>query len=116
MNTFCASSRYDYRKEQAQRLYRFATLEECKHLSGTVNALGKDGKVANVKITSLKTWKTRPDVKVGWKFGLYEYGQELITKDDDNKFFVIEIPQFDDEEKPSKTEIEITDSVSLFTD
>lgn len=91
MNTFSAVSRYDRRSTAQEGTYRFLTLEECKSLSGRVLALGADGRVAQVHITSVKTWKTRPDVRIGWKFGLYEYGAELITPDAPNDFFVVEV-------------------------
>lgn len=99
MNTFKAASRYD--KKSTEKEYRLLTLEECKKLSGHCDVIDRNGKIAHVKITSLKTWKTRQDVKVGWKFGLYEYGQELITNDSDNRFFVIEVIDTVSTENPS---------------
>lgn len=34
-----------------------------------------DGSAAGARITSIKTWKTRPnDFRIGWKYGLYDYG------------------------------------------
>jgi hypothetical protein len=50
-----------------------------------------NGRIAEVKITSVKTWKTRPDVGVGWKYGLYEYGRETFTPTRENVFFVSEV-------------------------
>jgi hypothetical protein len=42
-----------------------------------------DGTKRRYKITSIKTWKTRPDILVGLKRGLYEYHKvnenDLIT-------------------------------------
>lgn len=90
MDTFVATSRYDRSSKPEEKNYRFLSLQECKELKYHALAIGRDGRIANVKITSVKTWKTRPNVKIGWKFGLYEFGQELLTSDDDNKFFVVE--------------------------
>lgn len=91
MDTFTAISRYDKSTHPTTQNYRFLTLAECKALSGRAQAIDRHGRIANVKITSVKTWKTRPDVRVGWKFGLYEFGQELITSDSDNTFFVLPV-------------------------
>lgn len=90
MTTFHASRRSDKSRVPETRQYQFLTIEECKSLRGHCDVVDKNGKIANVKITSVKTWKTRRDVLVGWKFGLYEYGSELITTDE-NRFFVKKI-------------------------
>jgi hypothetical protein len=45
------------------------------------------GRMATVKITSVKTWKTRPDVEVHWKYGLYEYGHETIRPGEEAPFY-----------------------------
>jgi len=91
--TFEAVSRYDRHANPEKKCYRFLTLNECKALDSGNHAqiLDQFGRVAEVKITSVKTWKTRPDVQIGWKFGLYEYGKELITQDSDNRFLVTEV-------------------------
>ena len=87
-----AQSRYDKSKTPELKEYEFLTLSELKNnLSSHVLILDKNNRVARVLVTSIKTWKTRPDVKIGWKFGLYEYGSELITSDSDNQFFVKEV-------------------------
>lgn len=86
-----ASSRYDKSKNPEVKEYRLLTLAECKALHGHALVLDRNGRVARVAITSVKTWKTRPDVRIGWKFGLYEYGNDLITSDSDNTFFVMEV-------------------------
>lgn len=34
-----------------------------------------DGTAARAKVTSIKTWKTRPnEFQIGWKHGMYAYG------------------------------------------
>ncbi len=43
-------------------------------------ALDRSGNLRHIKITSIKTWKTRPNVVVHWKYGLYEYGYTDITE------------------------------------
>jgi hypothetical protein len=48
------------------------------------------GYVHVVTITSVKTWKRRPDVEVHWKYGLYEYGVTLVNPANPNEFFVKE--------------------------
>lgn len=90
-STFDATSRYDKSKHPAVKTYRFLTYDECKALSGHADAIGNDGRIAHVKITSVKTFKTRPEIQIGWKFGLYEYGKEYICRDADNHFFVTEV-------------------------
>lgn len=56
------------------------TLAQAKALrSGTTlystRSYNRQAQPHRVKVTSVKTWKTRPDaVLVKWKFGLYDYG------------------------------------------
>lgn len=73
MTTIRTSSRYDKRVNPEIREYRILTNEECKKLSGHALILDQSGKVARIKITSVKTWKTRPDIEVKCQFGLYEW-------------------------------------------
>lgn len=93
MTTFQAAMRGDRHAQPETKTYRFLTLEECKLLTGKVLVRDNYGRIGQVKILSVQTWKTRPDVKVSWKYGLYDYGKELITQDADNKFFVTEVQQ-----------------------
>lgn len=44
-------------------------------------AIDINGFLRDVKITSIKTWKTRSDIEIHWKYGLYEYGESLLTSD-----------------------------------
>jgi hypothetical protein len=57
------------------------TLDQAKNLkNGTIL---KDNRNKNWKVTSVKTWKTRPnDVLIGLKFGLYAY--DKINQDELN--------------------------------
>lgn len=47
-----------------------------------------NGRLAQVKITSIRTWKRKADVKIGWKYGLYEFGSETVTPEGKQLFFV----------------------------
>lgn len=64
-----------------KREYNFTpfnlTTNRPKH--GHCQAIDIYGKLRNVKITSIKTWKTRSDIEIHWKYGLYEYGYSLLT-------------------------------------
>jgi hypothetical protein len=91
MSTFTAKLRSDKRKNPEMKVYRHLTIAECKALHGYAMAVDRHGDIARVQITSIKTWKTRPEFEVRWKFGMYEFGRELITRDEDNRFFVIEV-------------------------
>jgi hypothetical protein len=55
---------------------RAITLDELKTLDRRHDwkIVANDGTARDVKITSIKTWKTRPnDVRIGVKYGMYEY-------------------------------------------
>lgn len=93
INTFEAKLHND--RKGIMRQYRYLTPDECKTF-GTYSPrhcqmIDKYGDIREVKITSVKTWKTRPDIEVRWKYGLYEYGAELITPNRPNQFFVKEV-------------------------
>ena len=77
--------RSDKRKNPEQVEYEVLTFAECKSLHGHACILDRQGKIANVKITSVKTWKTRPDeIEVHCKFGLYEYFVVTVTAERPN--------------------------------
>ena len=77
--------RSDKRKNPEQVEYELLTFAECKSLTGHAYILDRAGKIANVKITSVKTWKTRPDeIEVHCKFGLYEYFVVTVTAERPN--------------------------------
>lgn len=70
--------RSDRRKNPESVEYEYLTFDECKALASEshCHVLDKNGKICQVKITSVKTWKTRPnELLIGWKFGMYEYGK-----------------------------------------
>jgi hypothetical protein len=93
MDTFQAVMRGDRHARPETKTYRFLTRDECKLLKEKVLVRDQYGRIGQVKILSVQVWKTRPDVKVSWKYGLYDYGKELIATDSDNKFFVAEVQQ-----------------------
>ena len=81
--------RSDKRKNPESVEYEVLTFAECKALSGHAYILDRQGKIANVKITSVKTWKTRPnEIEVHCKFGLYEYFTVTIDSHSPNKEMV----------------------------
>lgn len=44
-------------------------------------AIDMQGNLRDVKITSIKIWKTKSDIEIHWKYGLYDYGSSLLTSD-----------------------------------
>ena len=77
--------RSDKRKNPEQVEYEVLTFGECKGLGGHCHILDRQGKIANVKITSVKTWKTRPnEIEIHCKFGLYEYFVVTVTAERPN--------------------------------
>ena len=69
-----AKMRSDKRKTAKLYNYRVLSNDECKALSGHCHLLDNNGNIAQVKITSVKTWKRQPDrIEVNCKYGLYEY-------------------------------------------
>lgn len=76
METFKASLRSDKRKTPETKTYRYLTFEEIGKLNSGSHSLilDRDGKVANVKITSVKKWVKRPrEIDVKCQFGLREF-------------------------------------------
>jgi hypothetical protein len=71
--------RGDNRKSPEIVKFEILTTDECKALTGHAHILDRVGKVARVKITSVKTWKRRPDVEVRCQYGLYEHFKITIT-------------------------------------
>lgn len=66
--------RSDRTKHPKPYNYRELTFDELKNLSGHVHLLDQAGRIAEVKITSVKSWKRRPfDLEINCKYGLYDY-------------------------------------------
>lgn len=75
LETFEAQDGYN---PKINHVCRNMTLEEAKALqyNDTIHVLDKNKQIRRVKVNGApKTWKTRPmDVKVPYKYGMYEYG------------------------------------------
>lgn len=66
---------------RAMLTVRYMTPSELKALSGHAHIIANDGTVRNVKVTSVKVWKTRPnDVEIGVKYGMYEYAKFTMVE------------------------------------
>lgn len=66
---------------RAMLTVRYMTPSELKALSGHARIIANDGTVRNVKVTSVKVWKTRPnDVEIGVKYGMYEYAKFTMVE------------------------------------
>jgi len=88
-NTLVTSLRSDKRKNPAMVTVQYLTFEEVKALKNHAQVLDRHCKVAEVKITSIKTWKTRPNiVEVHCKYGMYEFFSETVTRETQQTFFV----------------------------
>lgn len=72
------NSGYKYNKEQPLNLRPY-TLADYQAGKRPPYALDVHGCWRNIKVTSIKTWKRRPEIEVHWKYGLYEYGVTTIT-------------------------------------
>lgn len=62
-------------KKETPVAFNFMLGSDAKNLSGHAHILDLNGNIATVKVTSVKTWKTRPTIEVHYKYGLYETGQ-----------------------------------------
>lgn len=90
---FTAKMRSDKRKNQELKSWRYMTYEELKARPYHVNILDRHGDVAEVHITTIKTWKTRPQIEIHCKFGLYEYFTVTVYPDRQQQEFVIEVTE-----------------------
>lgn len=75
-NTFTVTARGDKHKHPKTIRVRELTFQELQTIrSGQhIDLLDKNGQLASVKVTSVKTWKRRPkDFDINCKYGLYEY-------------------------------------------
>lgn len=71
------------------RAYEHMTYEQLHPIlthTSHIQILDKNGDVARVKITSVKTWKRKPDILVSCKFGLYEYFSITIVPGEVTEF------------------------------
>ena len=79
-----AKMRSDRKVKPTMYEYRLLTNTECKELTNHCHILDRYGNIAQVKITSVKTWKRRSDVEIHCKYGMYEYFTITITDDRPN--------------------------------
>ena len=70
-----------YSKDKTVYQFTGLTLENWKTrpANSELMAVDKNENLRRVRMTSVKTWKTRQDIRIGWKYGLYEYGYTTIT-------------------------------------
>ncbi len=90
-NIINTSLRSDRKANPTMKNYRRLEFSELLTMGSHALCLDKYGKVATVKITSIKTWKTRPEIEIHCKYGMYEYFSNTIypdTKADDINFVV----------------------------
>lgn len=85
---FETTLRSDKRKSPTMYKVEYLTYDECKVLGSHAKVLDKNGKIADVKITSVKTWKRRADVEIHCKYGMYEFFSETVTPDRQQSLFV----------------------------
>ena len=80
METIKAILRSDKRAKPEYKTFRQLKAGEVGYLH--YYYMDTAGKMANVKVTSLKTWKRKPDVEIHCKFGLYEFFTETYANPD----------------------------------
>jgi hypothetical protein len=86
--------RSDKRKNPDYKDYIPLTYAECLELKNDCLILDRENHVANVKITSIKTWKRKQDIEIHCKYGMYEYFTIKLSPEIDNTELVKEfIPE-----------------------
>jgi hypothetical protein len=72
--------------KETVKTYVRLSLDEVKalHVGDRVDFLSRQGAIKQVTVTSVKTWKTRQDVRIGLKYGLYEYSYAECNVDKEN--------------------------------
>jgi hypothetical protein len=86
------------RRAKVHALFQPLTVEQLKTLSGGDRVLlgvGNDKshpeQVRGVKVTSVKTWKRDTSrVRIGWKYGMYEFGTVEVTGEQTSRVFICE--------------------------
>lgn len=84
MNAFTSVYSADRHAHPEEHAFHYLSYDECARIGTGQHVLARrlDGKVAQVKITSIKRWRTRPDIRIGWKYGMYEFGNFTILPGD----------------------------------
>jgi len=89
MNTTEATFRSDRHKSPKKYVVRELEFDELKSLHGRVKVLDRAGRIAEVKITSVKSWKRRPlDLDIHCKYGLYDYFTVSVRNGEPDMTFV----------------------------
>lgn len=72
---FQVYARSDRKKKPTPIDVDYLSMEEIKslHSGDSIHILDQNDRLAQVKITSIKTWKRKPDIEIHVKFGMYEY-------------------------------------------
>lgn len=70
-----------YSRDKSEYDFKPFNLTNNRPYQGHVCAIDNSGFLRNCKITSIKTWKRKPDMEIHWKYGLYEFGYSLLTPD-----------------------------------
>ena len=74
MATYQVKSGYNRTKSAPTITVRDLTRDEALALSGHAEIISTTGTLRDVKVNGkVRTWKTRPDIEVPIKYGLYEY-------------------------------------------
>lgn len=81
------------KKEKPLHSWEYLSLEECKNLcqNGSCYAKADDGEIIRMKVTSVHTWKTRPDVRLRVQYGLYQHYEFTFSPEIPNQTFVKEV-------------------------
>lgn len=93
MNTFTANKQGDKHKHPETKNVRYMTIDDAKQLKygDHVLVLDQSGCYAICKVTSVKTWKRKPEVVVHLKYGLYEHFTETFINSDSTTNLVMEV-------------------------
>lgn len=92
-DAICMQSGYARAKQSDVKVFRFMTYLDAKNLrtGSHIFVIDRNDQFRSVKITSIKTWKTRPfDIDVHYKYGLYVYGSVEYREFDRPEFLLME--------------------------
>jgi hypothetical protein len=93
-----AKMRSDKRKKPQMYEYEYLSYEECRALNNHAYILDQYLNIASVKITSVKTWKTRDDVEIRCKYGMYEFFTVEISSSSPNTELIKLVEKEDEKE------------------
>jgi hypothetical protein len=58
-------------------------------LPSHVDCISIHGDVIHTKVTSIKTWKKRPEIEIHLKYGLYKYAETTIYPDNSYRDLIL---------------------------